>query len=136
MMRRLRVFVVAIAVAGALAACSSTTGYSDLDRAATPDDVLPGAVAEDGSDNLDLDSIRYVGRHDGRSFYLAQGEPQPGVCLAIYLDAESWVVGCGDVDVTVGGIGVTATVIRDGDVVPEGGTLVGHNVVVLQSSGS
>jgi hypothetical protein len=136
MMRTIRALVVAIAVFGALAACSSTSGYSDLDRAATSDDVLPAEVAAGGSDNLDLDSVRYVGRHEGRSFYLAQGDPQPGVCLAIYRDAESWVVGCGGVDVTVGGIGITATVIRDGDVVPEGGTLVGNNVVVLQSSGS
>jgi hypothetical protein len=135
MMRTLRAIVVAVAVIGALAACTSGSGYSDLDRPATSADVLPADLPADAFDDLDIDGIRYVGRHDGHTFYLAQGEQRPGVCLGIDLDAESWVVGCG-VDVTVGGIGVTATVIRDGAVVHEGGTLVGNNVVVLQSSGS
>ena len=135
MMRSLRAIVVAVAVIGALAACTPGSGYSDLDRPATSADVPPDDIPAHAFDNLDADSIRYVGSHEGHTFYLAQAEPLPEVCLAIDLDTESWVVGCGT-GLTVGGIGVTATVIRDGDVVPEGGTLVGNNVVVLPSSGS
>ena len=133
MMQGLRLIVV-IALLGALSACTSASGYSDLDRAATSDDVLPGLPA-DSSDDLDLGSVRYVGTHEGRTFYLARADPQPGVCVAIYLNAESWIVGCGT-EVTVGGTGISVSVIPDGGVVPEGATLVGNNVVILQSSGS
>ena len=135
MMRSLRAIVVAVAVIGALAACTSGSGYSDLDRAATTDDVFPSDAPGYASDNLDVDSVRYVGRHDGHSFYLAQTDPAPGVCVLIYRDADAWMTGCG-VNITVEGLGMVATVVPDGAVVPEGGTLVGNNVVVLQSSGS
>lgn len=129
MIRGLRAIVVSIAVL-ALAGCVGGSGYSDLEGPATAEDRLPAAVSTTPGDGLDVGSVRYVGEHDGVSFYLGSGKPS-GVCLVVHRSAEAWLIGCGAAGVlTVSGAGVTATVVPDAAPVPENGIRIGNNIVL------
>lgn len=128
MIRALSAGVVVVA-ALTLPGCLATPVYSDLDGPATAEDALPAAVEVDPDGPLEVDSVRYVGEHDGTSFYLGVARTG-GHCVTVYRPAgQDWVTGCG-VDVTVSGAGVRAAVAPDGARVPENWIRIGNNILV------
>jgi hypothetical protein len=132
MIRALRVLIVVAAVA-TLAACSSGSGYSELDRAATPADVLPTELPDEASDNLSLESVRFAGELDGIAYYLVRTIEPGDMCVMVYRSADDWVNGCsgGTPGVfVVTSRGVEATVAPDGSPELDEGTPVGSNIVV------
>lgn len=131
MIRVTRLLVV-VATVGLLAGCSATSGYADLERAATADDVLPAALPPYASEEFVEGSVRHVGDHDEVQYFLARTVP-PGVCVVAYRSAEAWITACGDVRgvVTSSGAGVTVVVAPDDLIGEQRGTPVGANVVVV-----
>jgi hypothetical protein len=128
--------VAVIAMVMALPACSAEPGagtptYSDLDREATPADVLPADLPPDTSEDYVEDSVRFVGELDGAEYFLARWNQNEGACVVGYRSAEDWIAGCGwggTITVTLRGWGVT--MVPDGADPPESGTSVGANLVV------
>ena len=128
MVRILRTAAIAVAVL-LLAGCVGER-FSDLEGPATADDVLPADLPDYASEEIDADSVRYVGEHEGRTFYLALRDPS-GICVIVYQSSEQWVSGCGGMgNVSVYDGTVTASVVPDGSPVPENGIRIGNNIVL------
>jgi hypothetical protein len=119
-----------LSLALAAAGCSSPTpGLADLDREPTTDHPLPAAVSEDGLADVDRDSIRWVGEHEGTDLWLAAGEDARDVCLVIYPDAADWLVACGGGLVqSTTSAGLEFAVVPDGGTAPAGLEAVSRNV--------
>jgi hypothetical protein len=131
MLRVVRVLAV-VGAAGLLAACTSGSGYSDLDREATSADVLPSDLPGYATEGSVEGSVRFTGEHDGVEYFLYSLEPGDGTlspCVVAYRSADEWVGGCG-VGLTLGGIGLTVVVAPDGSPELDVGTPVGANIVV------
>lgn len=125
--------VVGVAAASLLlAACSSGTGYSDLDREATEADLLPSELPAYATERWDADSVRYVGERDDVSYYVGTtDEPRGGVCVLHYASGDDWFGACGGpLGVTSSGGGRTVVVAPDGSEELESGVRVGENVAV------
>lgn len=126
--RRPRIALVPLilVVAAGLAGCAAGPTYSDLDRAATQSDVLPADVSTPAAENMEPETVRFVGEKSGVQFYLSRAK-EGGACLVAYRGVEPWVAGCG-VDLKVGGQGLTARVVPDESELETGWTSIGHNV--------
>jgi hypothetical protein len=123
--------VVAAAMLAVLAACSSGSGYSDLDREATSADVLPTDLPASAMQDVVEDSVRFVGEHDGARYYLAAWTEVPGACVVGYRSAEEWIGGCGGAGaVILAGAGFTVVIAPDGSPDLDEGTPVSANVTV------
>jgi hypothetical protein len=125
--------LIVIAAVAALAACSSGSGYSELDRTATPADVLPAQLPDEASDNLSLESVRFAGELDGIAYYLVRTIEGGHTCVMAYRSADDWVSGCSGGSSGVFGVtirGVEATVAPDGSHELDEGTRVGANIAV------
>lgn len=111
-----------------LAGCSSSgVSYALLDREAQSSDQLPEQVI-DGSADIDPNSSRFVGDHDGADLWLARAERADTVCLVVFPNEADWVVGCG---AEGGGLGVgDYMVVPDGSPSPDGATKLSDNVYV------
>lgn len=122
--------VMTLIVSLAAAGCSSpAAGLSDLERDATTDHPVPVDVSDDALADLDLDSIRWVGEHDGTDLWLASGAEDHDACLLIYPDATDWVVACGVGPMQSStGAGRTFAVVPDGATAPAGFEAVSRNV--------
>lgn len=131
MLRVPRALVPAVAVV-ALAGCSTGSGYADLDREATAADVLPTDLPGYATEEFVGASARFVGEHDGVEYFLGRWDEMPGACVIAYRSADDWIGGCGSVGgtFTLGSIGLDVSVVTDGTPKPDGGTLVGSNIVV------
>lgn len=99
---------------------------------------LPAAVTEDARANFDLDSMRWVGEHEGTDVWLGRGSKAGEICVLTYPSDGAWAGVCGG---ERGEIGVSGpdqrlfTVVPDGGASPEGFVAVSRNVYVgpLQS---
>jgi hypothetical protein len=89
MLRVVRMLAVVGAV-GLLAACTSGSGYSDLDRGATSADVLPSDLPSDAADEFIEGSLRHLGERDGADYYLALADEFAGACITVYRSADEW----------------------------------------------
>jgi hypothetical protein len=94
---RVWVVVTTAAIVGfGLTACVAS-GPAIFDREGSDADRLPNNVVMPDVD-IDPDSVRLAGSHDGVDYYLAKySSPQPGVCVVINNadTSDDWVVGCG-----------------------------------------
>lgn len=132
MIRVVQLVLLSIAV-GVLAACSTGSGFSDLDREPIADDVLPAYLPTYATEDVDAESVRFAGGHDGFDFYLMRRAEGGGVCIAVLRPAtEEWVTGCGGGNGTVGvsALGVSVLVAPDGSPELDDGIQVGANIVV------
>lgn len=121
---------VTLSLALAAAGCSSPApGLADLDREPTTGHPLPADVSDDALADVDRDSIRWVGEHEGTDLWLAAGENDYGACLVIYPNATDWLVACGGglMQSTTSG-GLEFAVVPDGGTVPAGFEAVSRNV--------
>lgn len=127
----LRVAVLVAAV-GVLAACSSGSGYPDLEREATAVDVLPSDLPGYASDDFIEGSVRFAGEHDGVEYYLARTDDFADICVVAYRSADDWVGGCGGPNggFGIGGAGLDVVVAPEGSPELDEGTPVGSNIVV------
>jgi hypothetical protein len=128
-----QLLVVAAAV-GLLAACSASPAYSDLERAATATDVLPGDLPAYAAEDFIDGSVRLVGAHDGVEYFLAWSASIPnGACVVAFRSADEWVGGCGGPGgaMTLSGGGTTVVLASDDLITAEAGTPVGSNLVVV-----
>lgn len=132
MLYRARSLIIPLAISmTVLTSCSSTDGFSDLDREPQGNDSLPDAVnLADGAKML-LDSSRSVGTYEGTELWLVRTEDD-GVCLVAYTDEMDWVAGCGESPpLEVSGSPGNFTVVSDGQSPPENATRISENVFVF-----
>lgn len=124
----------------ALAACLITTGvavvgcgigsphWSDLERDATGDDVLPAFVT--GPTDIDESSVRFIGVHEGTRVWLARDES--GLCLvqAVGENEDDWSMGCGGGSEEFGmeGPGGSFVALPDDRNPPDGAVQISENV--------
>lgn len=124
-----------VGLAVLLAACTSSgVSYAALEREAQPSDELPEVVAG-GSDEIDADSARFVGEHDGADLWLARTEQPGNICLVVYPNDNDWVAGCG---AEGGAMGVHVpsgkyVVAPDQAPTPEHATELSDNVYLIAS---
>ncbi|GGH36514.1 hypothetical protein [Microbacterium album] len=126
-----------LAVLG-LAGCgflASPVPFSDLTRERTEADALP-ELHDFPPANVDPESSRYVGEHEGVRLWLAEPTQVDGVCLIVVRTTDTdWVAGCsGGSGVRLGGAGGSFEVRPDRAPVPDDATRVSENVYVLGSS--
>jgi hypothetical protein len=131
MLRLLRVAVLSVAAAAILTACSSGSGYPDLDREATATDVLPTDLPESSSADFIEGSVRFAGEHDDVEYYLARRDDFANICVVAYRSADDWVGGCGGPNggFGIGGMGLDVVVAPEGSPELDEGTRVGTNIV-------
>lgn len=103
MMRKRRGFHASGWAAGAvvlgvtLAGCSApTVRVSDLERAASADDVLPAAVASDMTERVDVETVRFVGERAGFRVYFGESTDDGYCILLTGPDGTDGRVGCGE----------------------------------------
>lgn len=119
---------VPLAAVLALSGCvSDLETYADLQRDREPADELPG-LPENPYESVDESSSRYIGEHDGRSLWIAEGVDDAMMCLVVVTDAADWIVGCGDGAPRVSGATGTFGVVADGVPAPGGATMISENV--------
>jgi hypothetical protein len=117
------------AAALALAGCTSTARYTDLESTETR--ALPATVPEDTLADFDLDSMRWVAEHEGTEVWLALGSRPAEVCILFSVGDDAWATGCAEAggQMTVSGRGPQRfVVIPDGQPAPEGFVAISHNV--------
>ena len=122
------------AVALALAGCANAGGYTDLESTETR--VLPDAVTEDALANFDLDSMRWVGEHEGTDVWLGWGSSAGEVCILFSADVDAWVTGCAGAggQMTLSGRGPQRfVVVPVGQPAPEGFAAISNNVYVAST---
>lgn len=114
---------------------SSGTGLADLDQAPTVDHPLPAELPSYATEDLDRESIRWVGEHDGADLWVASHQDDDTSCVIAYPDADDWIVGCGGgVTRAAGPDGITYSIVPDGMSAPDGFTAVSENVFVAPRS--
>lgn len=76
----------------AAAGCTSTgSSYADLAGEPGPEDALPTTLTTgDFGDELDLDSARRVGEHNGAELWLTAGSERNQICLVAYVDGGGY----------------------------------------------
>lgn len=124
----LRAAAVAAATTLLLAGCSDTDGYAVFDREQNADDRLP-ELPDYAVEDVEVDSARHVGDHDGVGLWLIRSVEEPGICLLAYADEKAWVSGCGGVS----GVGLTGTGVGSFWAVPDGQTSEDGDVQVSEN---
>ncbi|MGK3950967.1 hypothetical protein ACLKM7_01445 [Microbacterium sp. I2] len=111
----------------------SGASYAALDRDIQASDELPELVAE-GSTDIDADSARYVGEHEGVEFWVARMDEPDSVCLVVYPNDTDWVAGCGAYGgkLGVGGPSGDYLLVPDGLPAPEDTTKLTDNVYLVR----
>lgn len=89
-------FVVAAIAVLLLGGCSEESGLKALDRAATPEDVLPSFVTL--QEQVDRDSSRLLAARDGVRYFALESEDARTTCLAVVPSGAhpAWQLGCSD----------------------------------------
>lgn len=126
---------VTAAIAVALAGCTAPgTGYADLEGDPAAGHDVPAALAADLPEEMDAESLRWVGDHDDVQLWLSRRAELPGICALAFVDDEDWSFGCGTGTLTFYGDGVgTFAVLADGMSPPEHAVPVSENVFALES---
>lgn len=135
---RLSAVAAAILLPAALAGCASTpegsgprdVTFADLDATAVNEKELPAELPDYALEGADLESVRWVGEHEGTNIWLAA--PVEGsdydACILAFPDAQNWTSGCG------GGVSGPDerwyAIVPDGQEPPEGSTALSANVYV------
>jgi hypothetical protein len=122
--------VMMLAASFAAAGCSSPApALSDLEGDRTTDHPVPAEVSDEALADLDPDTIRWVGEHEGTDLWLAAGKEDADACLLIHPDGTDWSAACG------GGLlqsttaaGLRFAVVPDGGTAPAGFEAVSRNV--------
>jgi hypothetical protein len=124
------VTVVTLTVLLATAGCTSPTpALSDLDGDQTTDHPIPAEVSDEALADADLDTIRWVGEHEGTNLWLAAGKDNFDTCLLIYPDGTDWLIACGGgLMQSTTGAGLTFAVVPDGETAPADFGAVSQNV--------
>ncbi|QCQ16449.1 hypothetical protein [Microbacterium sp. RG1] len=133
--RRLVPPLAVAAAALALAGCTNTAGYTDLESTETR--ALPAMVTKDALAHFDLDSMRWVGEHEGTDVWLGWGRRAGEVCILFSADVDAWVTGCAGAggQMTLSGRGPQRfVVVPDGQPAPEGFAAISHNVYVASTA--
>lgn len=113
---------------GLLTSCTSTDGFSDLDRERQANDSVPEVVNFPDEVEVLPNSSRAVGTYEGTSLWLAR-TAEDGFCLIAYPDEVDWMVGCADIPpLQVSGSAGSFTVVSDGQDPPENATRISDNV--------
>lgn len=115
-----------------LAGCgASSGGYSDLERDREPGDELPVIGSQpDLYDDVDEESSRLVGEHEGADVWLMKSDSESSAhCLLVY-DEPDFVMGCGSLVSVYGADFGTFSLNRDGEPIPEGAVAISENVHV------
>ncbi|MAM53312.1 hypothetical protein [Microbacterium sp. UBA3394] len=101
-----------------------------LDQDARPEDKVPEQLPAYAGEEADLESARFVGKHDDSSLWLMGSNEGSGVCLLAYEDEAAWVMGCASEGspIEVGGLAGHFTVLPDGAPAPDGATQISENV--------
>ncbi|MDH5132094.1 MULTISPECIES: hypothetical protein [unclassified Microbacterium] len=121
----------------ALSGCTAAGGaYSVLDREAEARDEVPADLPGYAWDDVDQATARFVGEGDGTSLWLARARDDAAACLLAYVDADTWVIGCGGngAPFSIGGVTGTFTVVPDDAPAPDGMTRVSDNVYTTTGS--
>lgn len=109
----------------------ASPGLADLDQAPTVDHPLPAGLPPYATEDLDLESVRWVGEHDDADLWLASHRDEDSWCVIAYPDADDWVVGCGGgVTRASGPDGTTYSIVPDGMSAPNGSIAVSENLFV------
>jgi hypothetical protein len=124
------VAVVMLTLSFAAAGCSSPApALSDLEGDPTTDHPVPAEVSDEALADLDPDTIRWVGEHEGADLWLAAGKEDAGACLLIYPDGTDWSVACGrGLLQSSTAAGLSFAVVPDGAMAPAGFEAVSRNV--------
>jgi hypothetical protein len=125
--------VVTAGLAVILGGCAWSGGsYAALDRDRQSSDELP-EVVEEASSDIDAESARYAGEHDGVEFWLARMDEPESVCLVVYPNDTDWVIGCTAYGsrLGVGGPSGDYVLMPDGLPAPEDTTKLMDNVYAV-----
>lgn len=112
------------------AATSTAPTFADLIATDVSEKELPAELPDYALDGVDLDSVRWVGEHEGTDVWLAA--PVEGsdydACILAFPDAQDWTSGCG------GGVSGPDqrwyAIVADGQEPPEGSIALSKNVYV------
>lgn len=120
-----------------LTGCVGGEGFAVLDREPTADDVIREGVLVEFGDDMDPDSARFVGEHNGNRLYVLTGEPN---LYCILIDpgeqedgTEKWGAGCAATGSMTTGTGSGQyTLVPDNYPIPSGATQISENVYTLR----
>lgn len=125
----------AVLLATTTGCAQQRASYADLTEAPAVDKPTPADLPEYALEDFDVETIRWVGEHDGTEFWLGEGAEDYAVCFLGYVDAEDWVGGCAGDGGTMGtrsGDGPVFHVVPDGGDPPSGATKLSNNVYVTE----
>lgn len=107
----------------------SIDGIVAFTRPSTPEDALP-ALPDYATEEVSVETARYVGAYDDVGFWLVQSKRSGIVCIVMWpLDERTnWGTGCGGMTVTVKGV-AEATLTPAG-MAPEGWVQLDENLSV------
>lgn len=126
--------VVAVCGMLLLTGCSTNIGYSVLDRGSSPEDALPAVVLEQ-SEGVDSSTSRFIGVHDGVSFWLARSSGREGICLIGFPSDQEWVVSCGGAGSNLAFRGTSGIyeLYPDGVPAPDGPKRIFENIFLVSN---
>ncbi|NYF11994.1 hypothetical protein HDC34_000288 [Pseudoclavibacter sp. JAI123] len=114
----------------AVSALPAEPTFADLEATAANEKALPVELPDYALEGADLESVRWVGEHEGTDVWLAA--PVEGsdydACILTFPDAQNWTSGCG------GGVSGPDqrwyAIVADGQEPPEGSIPLSENVYV------
>lgn len=85
-----------------------TVAYIDaFEREPQAADRLPAELPDYAMEELKVDTSRFIGEHEEAAIYLVEGSQERApVCVVVWGTPQAWVVGCGGVPMSVGGLGI------------------------------
>lgn len=125
--------VALVATVVGLSGCSSSsaTTFSDLEKTPSLRHPVPTTLPAYALQDVQAESIRWIGTQDETELWLGEGKTESTVCLLVYPNDEEWTVGCGGttgVNSSTGADGTTFAVVPDGMKAPSGYVAVSDNV--------
>lgn len=112
-----------------------TVSYIDaFEREPQAADQLPVELPDYAREDLKNNTSRLIGEHEGATIYLAEGSRERSpVCVVVWATPQAWVVGCGGVPLSAGGLGVPhVTVAPVGEPLGTNQIRLDANVIVTQ----
>jgi hypothetical protein len=113
---------------GCLSQAASDPEYTDLSTESSTQKDTPVTLPDYALESFDLETIRWVGEHEGTDLWLASGLDEFSICLLAYPNETEWVGGCGGGDMTLSGSGRTYFVVADAATAPSNAVAISENV--------